>query len=402
MGVLYVILVIFGLVSWLTDLYIKGVNIAGNVYDWYPGRLYNIVPLLLFLFMFYGLYALVDNYRNQNKATQNQIKYLFLGVLISFCIGLIANIIMPLYEIRQFIYVGLLGTIVFTASSAFVITKHHLLDISVVISRTVAELLTIIFLGLIYVGLVLLYKNYITDSIDIAFVAWTIIYGVLIGQIHNKIRLFMQTTSDKVFLRGKYDYYKELAEISSKITRTLSIENIIRTLQKAFYEVIEVANPRIYLQADYEKPEVEPYRSITEPTFRGEELILPCMLENKQNAIIVLGEKLSEDPYTEEDLKLLGALANQTAVAIDCQRMYEEMLKAQEQLLIADKLTLLGGIAANLAKEIKPSLLKLKKITIMDDHYEEKLTKNKQLIINETDNINRLIESILTPIRKIK
>lgn len=51
---------------------------------------------------------------------------------------------------------------------------------------------------------------------------------------------------------------------------------------------------------------------------------------------------------------------NQTAVALDHQRMYEEMLRTQEQLSQADRQSSLGRVAAGLAHEIKNPLAAIK------------------------------------------
>jgi nitrogen-specific signal transduction histidine kinase len=281
---------------------------------------------------------------------------------------------------------------------AYAITKHHLMDISIIISRTVAELLTVTFLGSIYVCLVWFYRAYISINIDIPFLVWTILYGVLVGQTHDRIRLFIQTTADKVFLKGEYDYYKELSEISSQITRSLSVENILQTLHKAFYEVLEVSNPKIYLQDELLKPEVKEYLNIKEPTFIAEELILPCLIEGKPIAIIKLGRKLSEDPYTDEDIRLLKALANQTAVALDHHRMYEEMLRAQKQLLQGDKLASMGRVAAGLAHEIKNPLAAIKGMAqTMEQNIDdpEYIADFKEVVPKEIDRLNNLVQNLL-------
>jgi hypothetical protein len=231
------------------------------------------------------------------------------------------------------------------------------------------------------------------------FLAWTILYGILVGQTHDRIRLFIQTTADKVFLKGEYDYYKELSEISSQITRSLSVENILQTLHKAFYEVLEVSNPTIYLLDELSKPELKEYLTLKEPSLMGEEIILPCLIEGTLIAVIKLGKKLSEDPYTDEDIRLLKALANQTAVALDHHRMYEEMLRAQKQMLTAEKLASLGNLAANFAIEAKNPLEQLKKLTQAASLNKETVKNNKEAIVNQIDRINKLMEDLLRPVR---
>lgn len=134
---------------------------------------------------------------------------------------------------RQFLFHlhSTLSSVFVLGFIAYAITKHRLMDISVVISRLAAEVITILFLGIIYLGLAWLHLTYVSPRIDWFFLSWTVLYGILVGQTYQRVRLFIQTTSDKVFLRGKYDYYKELSEITTQITKTLSMENIYRFFQ---------------------------------------------------------------------------------------------------------------------------------------------------------------------------
>jgi GAF domain-containing protein len=54
-------------------------------------------------------------------------------------------------------------------------------------------------------------------------------------------------------------------------------------------------------------------------------LCLPLIIKNKLIGIIVLGEKISRDAYTKEDLNLLDFLSNQAAVAIENARLYQQI-----------------------------------------------------------------------------
>jgi len=284
------------------------------------------------------------------------------------------------------------------------------MDISVVISRAVAEVITIAFLGLVYLGIVWFQVTYVSAKINWVFLTWTILYGILVGQIYQRVRLFIQTTSDKVFLRGKYDYYKELSEVAAQITKTLSMDNILNTLQKIFYDVIEVSNPRIYLSKDFDKPEVKELLGIKEITCKGKDLIVPCLLEDRLIALIVLGKKLSEDPYTDEDLRLLRTLASQVAVAIDHTYTYEQVKKdfeanqkklyETERLLErSQRLASLGTVIAGVAHEIRNPLsiiqLTLEQITPQKVTDEREFEKFKEGIKQNIKRITSIIQNML-------
>jgi len=317
----------------MTDLIVSGVSIQDWGVNVIFGKMHIIFAIYFVLYIILALSILIFKGINSVGRLRMQLFYIVLGLSASIIIATVTNLILPM-SINYF-YLSKYGHysfILFAAISAYAITKHHLMDINVIISRAVAELLSAIVLGSIYVGLALSHVNYISPNIGVSFVIMTVLYGILIGQIHQRVRLFFQTTADKVFLKGKYNYYKELSDISSQLIRSLSIDNIIQTLHKAFYEVIEVSNPRIYLSDDLGQLELKGYLGLREPSFQDKELILPCRLEARLIALIILGPKLSEDPYTDEDLRLLRNLANQTAVALDHHRMYEEKFKYLRQI----------------------------------------------------------------------
>jgi signal transduction histidine kinase len=57
----------------------------------------------------------------------------------------------------------------------------------------------------------------------------------------------------------------------------------------------------------------------------GAALCLPMVISNKLIGIIVLGNKVSGDAYTKEDLELLTTLSKQAAIALDNARLYKEV-----------------------------------------------------------------------------
>ena len=127
-------------------------------------------------------------------------------------------------------------------------------------------------------------------------------------------------------------------------------------------------------------------------------LCLPLFFEDELIGIFNLGEKKSQDIYTDEDIDLLTTLANQLAIAIKNAQLHEENLKAQKQLLQADKLASLGRIAAGLAHEIKNPLAAVKGMTqAIDRNPNDQETMNdfKEVIPKEIDRLNSLIENLL-------
>jgi len=126
-------------------------------------------------------------------------------------------------------------------------------------------------------------------------------------------------------------------------------------------------------------------------------LCIPLIFENKLIGIFNLGEKLSQDVYSDEDIDLLTTLSNQLAIAIENAALHEKMLEAQKQLLLADKLSALGRIAAGMAHEIKNPLAAIKGMTQAiernpDDA--ETLQDFKDVVPKEVDRLSNLVENL--------
>jgi len=68
------------------------------------------------------------------------------------------------------------------------------------------------------------------------------------------------------------------------------------------------------------------------------ELYVPIKTrENELSALLVLGEKLSQQPYLEEDKRLLTTLAGQMAMNLENARLYEETRESEERIREREK-----------------------------------------------------------------
>ncbi|MBI5408295.1 MAG: hypothetical protein HZA14_02910 [Nitrospirae bacterium] len=353
-----------------------------------------------------------------------------MGVISSF-IAFASIIYLPNLSYLAF-YAFEVAYLTFTA---YAIVKHRLMDIKVVISRTAAWVLATALLMGIYFGGVWLYLSYVSREIGAWFLTGNAIYGIMVGEMFHRIRLFFQTSSDKLFLRGKYDYYKELSEASSRVVARLSVPEILKVLYDTFYNVVEIGNPRIYLPENfgevggkteryvyYDRETSRPRKDV-EGIEEGGELVkelkekrkvrfgvkemeaavvVPCFTEEKLTAIMVLGPKLTEEGYTDEDLRLLGILGSQAAVALDHTRYIEEYRETQEKLYRSEKLASIGKLAGAIGHDLRNPLGVIKNsvfflnLKLGEGGADEKVKKHIGIIEKEVETSTRIIEDILS------
>ena len=64
----------------------------------------------------------------------------------------------------------------------------------------------------------------------------------------------------------------------------------------------------------------------------GAQVCIPAFSKAQMLGILVLGEKLSGDPYSREDLDILSTLANEGAIALENANLYEQLYDRMHQI----------------------------------------------------------------------
>lgn len=397
-----------------------------------PGLLFPLFLLMFFSYAVYSLLIMFSVFAGSAGQIRSQLFYVIIGTIIGYAGGSINYLLwydIPIPPITNVL------ALVFPLLLAYAIMKHRLMNISVVISRAAAEFLATFFLGAGYVLFIWLYRTFISTQLDALFVVLSVMYGIFVEQVYPSFRIFFQTTSDKLFLHGKYDYYKTLSDASSRVGGKLSLTDILKVLYDTFCNVVEIANPRIFLQEHFteaDKPSTD-YVIYDKATFSPQAdsqrikiadpliaeliakreplhevkllnaaLVVPCLLEDRLIGFFALGPKLSEDPYTDEDVRMLKTLANQVAITLDHTRSYEKIKAdlevAEMQLERSQRLASLGTLTAGVTHEIRNPLTVIRAETERLANQERNLEYLKQfrdLLLKHIDRIAGIIQRML-------
>lgn len=83
----------------------------------------------------------------------------------------------------------------------------------------------------------------------------------------------------------------------------------------------------------------------------GVEVIIPFQLQGKTDGLLVLGERMSHAPYTDQEMSFISSMCNLAAMAVDNARLFEESLAKQR---LEEELSLAHAIQEKLLPRDRP------------------------------------------------
>lgn len=420
-----------------TDLFFIGLK----NYPWghYPlaGPLYLslIAFFILYIFSIVLLLFHIKKYATQyDQRKLQQLKYVLLA-FIGGCTGLVDYL--PKYNISIYPW-GHISALLFILIIAYAILKHHLMDINVVIRKGLLYSFLAGSLSACYLSMVFISGNYLGGRKSAASILFTIFSIVFFSLIFQPLRDRIQDFIDKVFFRGKYDYQKTLKELSRAAGAIAGLDELLDKVLTAIVSVIKLNNASIYVLDKREgqyfvrksigldtrrsipenDPFIEQFTSRKEAVLFdeisrtsenigsfmkeiGAAIVFPIISKDEPVGFLALGEKLSGEVYSNEDIDLLSTLCNQMGVSIENTMLYEDTLEAQKKLYQADKLATVGALAAGLAHEIKNPIAAIKGFSTVigkaiAEHDKETIRDFNDVVPRQLDRINEIVEKLLT------
>ena len=311
----------------------------------------------LFLSYFFGLvlYAHVLLIRRVFAVTgqqRNQIKFILLGTAIGFCGGSTSFFLM--FNIPIFPY-GIYAVPIYIVTVSYAIFKHQLMDITVVIRKTLLYSLVSAALASVYVGTITLLAHLLGGHRGSASAVSSALAAIFITLLFNPLRNRLQVFIDRKFARSRLVGADQLAKLSSEVIGHENLEKIADSMGHILDEALHPQVWALYLRAADDRefvkvvsthgeglpesmPLVNPWSNYFLTTtgsipmhpspVEGEGVMaiaVPLMGGRDLLGYLLLGEKKSEETYTEEDRVLLRMVANQAAVAFERSKMVQRI-----------------------------------------------------------------------------
>jgi signal transduction histidine kinase len=167
-----------------------------------PLKIYPIYVVYFFFYFLYSHWLLFRGMQGAPDNIKNQIKYILAGTAVGYLGG--ATTYFMVYEINIFPYgVYVVPAYIFTVSYA--IFKHQLMDINMVIRKTLLYSLVSAVLAAIYVGTITLLAQILGGRNGSVSAASSAMAAIFITLLFNPLRIRTQRWVDRFFPRERLD-----------------------------------------------------------------------------------------------------------------------------------------------------------------------------------------------------
>jgi signal transduction histidine kinase len=353
-----------GIATCFTPMFVTGVSIVGTSINIQTGPLFTIFLILFPLAIIAALSVLIYKYRNAKGQVKTQIQYVFLGTFFVALFASISNIIIPFFTGN---YVssryGPLSTVFFIGFTAYAIVKHRMMDIRMVVARSVSYALLLFSLAGLYAGAVLglerLFFPSEINNFNIAQGAMRTMIAVVMVFLFQPLRTWITKVTDKIFFKNTYDAETFLDTMSHTIgSAIVLIELLYKTLNLITSQmkvsrgivVVLTDSGKIYTSQSMGYPaapkindedmkklvkdgivvydeleETSHYKHLLKKY--NASIVVPLKTDADTEGVLILGEKLSGDMYSAGDLKVFEIIAPELAVAVANAKSFEKIEK---------------------------------------------------------------------------
>jgi signal transduction histidine kinase len=371
----------FAIITFFTPLVIENEVIIGIM-----ERETSYGILYPFWVFYFGILCLLSvlipilQYRNVSGGIEKkQIVYIFLGTGSAVVFSFISFIVLTAFEINDAeAYGGPIALAIVFSFTTYAILKHRFMDIAVATGKVFTYALTIF--SIIFIAYVFYFLN---SYLNLADNYLLIITAIIVSLLSQPLFTLFKKFASRYFYYSFYSSQKVLEELSKKLTRILDINELASLTTKTITETMKLdravilikkgkdgryiiqknigfkeengislvkdnflteyleknQKPLVYEELSvfaketYDKEEEDRIKSLQENMKRIEaSLCLPLLVKDKISGMIVLGNKISGDPYFEQDIDLLMGLSNQASIALYNAQLYSEVQDLSQNL----------------------------------------------------------------------
>ncbi|OGI09150.1 MAG: hypothetical protein A2Y40_03955 [Candidatus Margulisbacteria bacterium GWF2_35_9] len=434
--------IFFSFISF-SNIYIKELIVRNGVRYGEFSVHYKIFGLYFALYVFISLFILFKKFgQKEYKESKNQIFIMLMGFLVSYTIGSIFSLYLPILNKHKFELIGPMGVLILLTVMTYAILKHELMDIRLAVTRTVSYGLVV---SGIFLSILLAFYGLATIPILqlLAILALSVFWAFTAIPLSN----FLVTTAKRKFIRGYYESDKIITKLSDDLFEESDRLTIINNVEDTLYDAFELERTSIivavrdsdnmlshYLLVDketdnsirlekesklisylknypgyvlFDNLEKDVCKLLIQIGYKANEqcILLPLSSPEILEGIIIMGKRSSQKEYSQKDFDFIKQIKTFVSAIFYKLTPYEKIEKnflanqkrlhdAEIQILRSKKNESVGHLHRQFSHELRTPLNCIMHLTESLDTKPEDEPK-KQEIFEEINNALSIVKETL-------
>jgi len=327
------------------------------------GYLYPIYGLFIVLYFLVGIGLLVTRYLGASDVQERRkVFWILLATISTGTVDIFFNLLLILMGNYKYIWVGPLSALLWVCLLGYTTTKHRTLEIKILITRAIAVSITFIAVTMSIFFALLLQPPWNLLGLTILIFFW--------ASFGHPMVLKVQTPLKKVFLRGYYEPTRIISKIAEDLVylqdRFLAMKSIGETFSEhleleyviSIFRDSEHSDQFVIMEIDTDHvlgtlPETSAFLvnivDQKDPRFWTDiidsaenlaflniklgSLVVPVQSFESLHGVLILGPKMSEKSFDDEDLQFLSMISSQIITVFDRIQFQEKLIRANDVLV---------------------------------------------------------------------
>lgn len=374
-GFIFVILIL------ITELVIKGSTFVNQALESIPGPLYFSFLLYAVFCVLGSVYLLLKKYLKSSGLAREQIKYVFLGFALFAVPAIITNGILPgAFGISEFNKLGPAFSVFLLGAIAYAIVEYRLMDINFVLRQ--GTLFALIFAVIVFIFV--LATSFLSQILGGG--AAILLPAIIITLGFIPFKNLLEKIIDKFFFRSRYDFRTATHDITKTFSKIEDLDKLLEEFLNKLVGYLKVPKAEIVLLLEkdhfisrlsigvgeqnglalpknnvlvqhfekhpdeilerdylaYLAPKEEHHKDELLKLHKefdklGYALAVPITVKRVLIGVLLLGEKISRDIFSSQDIQLLEIVGKHAGPVIESARLFEQTQQLNKELLTANQ-----------------------------------------------------------------
>ncbi|HET7673396.1 MAG TPA: ATP-binding protein [Candidatus Saccharimonadales bacterium] len=352
----------------LTPLVFSGIKVEGDSVQPVPNVGIGLFLLQTIILIGASFFSIIAKYRRAKGAERNQLRLVLLAIIGTFTLIVLANFLLViLFNFTGLVPFGPAFTLIFSTAMAYAIVRHKLFDIKRAVARSVAYLLSLGLMGILYGAVIYAVSLLLSGrgQFDNAERGFYIFLALLSALLFTPIKKFFDRFTNRIFYRDAYDPQQFLNDLNSTVVENIELGILLRHTTQVIQQNIKsdfcyvkikatptagerlIGNGRLELSEEDSRIMKEEliktgtktvitdelgsdFKLLKEVLFRNNIGMLIRMMPGSDMSkeamyYLILGDKKSGNVYDKQDVRIMEIIGDELLIAIQNSIRFEEI-----------------------------------------------------------------------------